>query len=119
MLAVDRCESNPQPLGYESDTLPTGPLHPHGLYKTDLGMSQFYDGGAAELRIGTFDGQAVDLAVSEVVRKQLRLAECMFARRTVGVGVLPATFHPRSFISLTRKVALLSQRGRAVLRACQ
>jgi len=22
------CESNPQPLGYESDTLPTGPLHP-------------------------------------------------------------------------------------------
>ena len=21
------CESNPQPLGYESDTLPTGPLH--------------------------------------------------------------------------------------------
>jgi len=25
---VDRVESNPQPLGYESDTLATGPLHP-------------------------------------------------------------------------------------------
>jgi len=28
------CESNPQPLGYESDTLLTGPLHPHTCLTT-------------------------------------------------------------------------------------
>ena len=35
------CESNPQPLGYESDTLPTGPLHPI-MYCNLFGITATY-----------------------------------------------------------------------------
>jgi len=42
------CESNPQPLGYESDTLPTGPLHP----RVSASFQIFcMDGGIAAGRI--------------------------------------------------------------------
>ena len=58
------------------------------LCSTDLYGTQFDDGRATELRVGTFDDETLYLAISEVVRKQLRLAERVFTRRTVRARVL-------------------------------